>query len=33
MKVIQNNYKNQPRNRHQIPEAIKRIVEKSKNKM
>ena len=26
MKVIQNNYKNQPRNRHQIPEAIKRRV-------
>lgn len=23
MKVIQNNYKNQPRNRHQIPEEIK----------
>ena len=23
MKVIQNNYKNQPRNRHQLPESIK----------
>lgn len=23
MKVIQNNYKNQPRNSHQLPEAIR----------
>lgn len=33
MKVIQNNYKNQPRNPHQLPEQTKRRVEKVKNKM
>lgn len=34
MKVIQNNYKNQPQNRHQTPEAIrpKLRVEKVKIK-
>lgn len=32
MKVIQNNYKNQPRNPHQLPEQTKRRVEKVKIK-
>lgn len=30
MKVISNNYKNQPRNPHQVPEQTKRRVEKVK---
>jgi hypothetical protein len=33
MKVIQTNYKNQPRNPHQLPEQTKQMIEKVKIKM